>query len=223
MPDVREWGLREYGASLAEMRSLRAARRRGEIPDTLLLVEHPPVVTIGVQGDDGGAAASGLPTFQVERGGHSTYHGPGQLVGYPIVDLTPRGRDVRRFVHEVEELVGRALADFGVRAERVSGRRGVWVDGGARKIASVGIAVEEWVTFHGFALNVSNDLTPFERFRPCGLDGQLMTSLARELGKPVSVSDVIPGVRHAWADLFGAADRESPALRRELVAPPNLS
>ncbi|MFZ1023553.1 MAG: lipoyl(octanoyl) transferase LipB [Thermoplasmata archaeon] len=223
MPDVREWGLREYGASLVEMRSLRAARRRGEIPDTLLLVEHPPVVTIGVQGDDSGAAESGLPTFQVERGGHSTYHGPGQLVGYPIVDLTPRGRDVRRFVHEVEELVGRALADFGVRAERISGKRGVWVDGGARKIASVGIAVEEWVTFHGFALNVSNDLTPFGRFRPCGLDGQLMTSLARELGEPVRVSDVIPRVRLAWADLFGAVERESPALRPEAVAPPSLS
>ncbi|MGA8511715.1 MAG: hypothetical protein WB778_03185, partial [Thermoplasmata archaeon] len=113
MSDVREWGLREYGESLAEMRSLRAARRKGAIPDTLLLVEHPPVVTIGIQGDDSGAEESGLPTFHVERGGHSTYHGPGQLVGYPIVDLTPRGRDVRRFVHEVEELVARALADFG--------------------------------------------------------------------------------------------------------------
>ncbi|MFZ0890822.1 MAG: lipoyl(octanoyl) transferase LipB [Thermoplasmata archaeon] len=223
MSDVREWGLREYGESLAEMRSLRAARRKGAIPDTLLLVEHPPVVTIGIQGDDSGAEESGLPTFHVERGGHSTYHGPGQLVGYPIVDLTPRGRDVRRFVHEVEELVARALADFGLRAERISGRRGVWVGGGARKIASVGVAIEEWVTFHGFALNVSNDLSPFARFRPCGLDGQLMTSLDRELGEPVSVADVIPGVRQAWADLFGLANRDLAMLRSEPVAPPSLS
>jgi lipoyl(octanoyl) transferase len=223
MLDVREWGVREYGASLAEMRSLRAARQRGEIPDTLLLVEHPPVVTIGIQGDDSGAAESGLPTFHVERGGHSTYHGPGQLVGYPIVDLTPRGRDVRRFVHEVEELVARALADYGVRAERVPGRRGVWVGGGARKIASVGVAVEAWVTFHGFALNVSNDLAPFSRFRPCGLDGQLMTSLTRELGEPVQVADVIPGVRRAWADLFVPPDQDSSTLRPAPVAQISLS
>jgi lipoyl(octanoyl) transferase len=223
MSDVREWGLREYGASLVEMRSLRAARRRGEIPDTLILVEHPPVVTIGVQGDDSGAAESGLPTFHVERGGHSTYHGPGQLVGYPIVDLTPRGRDVRRFVHEVEELVARAVADFGLPAERVSGKRGVWVDGGTRKIASVGIAVEEWVTFHGLALNVSNDLAPFSRFRPCGLDGQIMTSLARELGEPVSVSDVTPSVRRAWADLFGSAEPSTLPLGSKPIAPPSLS
>ncbi len=204
MPDVVEWGLREYGPSLEEMRGLRSARRRGAIGDTLILVEHPPVVTIGIQGDDGGAAASGLPIFQVERGGFSTYHGPGQLVGYPIVDLNPRGRDVRRFVHDVEELVGASLADFGVRAERVPGRRGVWVDGGARKIASVGIAIEEWVTFHGFALNVSNDLTPFGRFRPCGMDGQIMTSLEQELGRPVEVSQVVPSVKRSWGALFGS-------------------
>ncbi|MGA8512258.1 MAG: hypothetical protein WB778_06010, partial [Thermoplasmata archaeon] len=115
------------------------------------------------------------------------------------------------------------LADFGLRAERISGRRGVWVGGGARKIASVGVAIEEWVTFHGFALNVSNDLSPFARFRPCGLDGQLMTSLDRELGEPVSVADVIPGVRQAWADLFGLANRDLAMLRSEPVAPPSLS
>jgi lipoyl(octanoyl) transferase len=203
MLDVREWGLREYGSAWAEMRSLRSARRRGEIPDTLLLVEHPSVVTVGVQGDDSGATETGFPIFHVERGGHSTYHGPGQLVGYPIVDLDRRGRDVRRFVHDVEEMVVASLRTLGLRAERVPGQRGVWVNHGSRKIASVGIAVEEWVTFHGFALNVSNDLAPFRRFRPCGLDGQLMTSVVQELGTPVTLAQLIPEVKSAWFQQFG--------------------
>lgn len=202
MPDVRDWGRIEYGQALAAMRSLRAARRRGEIPDTLLLLEHPPVITVGVQGDDGEVLPPDLPVFHVERGGKGTYHGPGQLVGYPLVDLDPRGRDVRRFVHEVEELVVEAVAALGVRAGRVPGRRGVWVDG-SRKIASVGIAVEEWVTFHGLALNVGNDLGPFRAFHPCGFDGQVMTSVARELGRPVAVDEVKPPIVAAWARVFG--------------------
>lgn len=184
------------------MRRLRAARARGEVPDTLLLVEHPPVVTVGVQGADGEALPDGVPVVAVERGGKATYHGPGQLVGYPIVDLTPRGRDVRRFVHDVEELVVRALAAVGLRADRVSGKRGVWVDG-ERKIASIGIAVEEWVTFHGFALNVSVDLAPFRAFHPCGFAGAVMTSVERELGRPVPVSELKAPVLSAWDALFG--------------------
>ncbi|MHB1434650.1 MAG: lipoyl(octanoyl) transferase LipB [Thermoplasmata archaeon] len=200
MPIV-DWGEREYAPSLEEMRRLRRERRAGRIGDTLILVEHPPVVTVGVEGDDGAAAVSGLPVVQVERGGKATYHGPGQLVGYAIVDLEPRGRDVRRFVHGLEELVVRTLATWSLAAARVSGRRGVWIDG-RRKIASVGIAVEEWVTFHGVAVNVSTDLTMFERFHPCGFSGEVMTSMERELGRPVAGPEVREAMGRAWTELF---------------------
>jgi lipoate-protein ligase B len=214
MPEVVDWGVRDYRESLEAMRSLVRARRERSVEDTLILVEHPPVVTVGVEGDDGGASASGLPVVTVERGGHATYHGPGQLVGYPIVDLEPRGRDVRRFVHDVEEIVVRAVGAFGVKGRHVSGRRGVWVEG-SRKIASIGIAVDHWVTFHGFALNVDLDLSAFDRFHPCGFDGSVMTSLARETGRPVPLSEVRPAVVAAWQELFGGAGGNVP----EVAAP----
>lgn len=210
MPALRDWGVRDYAPAWAEMRELRAARRHGLIPDTLLLVEHPPVITVGVQGDDGETFPRGVPVYRVERGGKSTFHGPGQLVGYPIVDLDPRGRDVRRFVHEVEEVVIRSVEPLGVAAAREAGRRGVWV-GGERKLASVGIAVEEWVTFHGFALNVSTDLAQFAAFHPCGFDPSVMTSLERERGQPTSLGDVKPHVVAAWRAIF--ADATSVELR----------
>jgi lipoyl(octanoyl) transferase len=202
MPRVIDWGERDYTDALTEMRAMVRARRTGAIEDSLILVEHPPVVTVGVEGDDGEAARSGLPVVPVERGGRGTYHGPGQLVGYPIVNLDRRGRDIRRFVHEVEEVVVDAVAAHGVRAGHVSGRHGVWVDG-ERKIASIGIAVDHWVTFHGFALNVDLDLAPFEQFHPCGLRGTVMTSLARELGHSVSTDAVKPAVIRAWNERFG--------------------
>ena len=201
MPEVVDWGRREYAEALDAMRALVRARRQGTVDDTLFLVEHPPVVTDGVEADDGNAEESGLAVVHVERGGHATYHGPGQLVGYPVVDLTPRGRDVRRFVHDVEEIAIRAVGAFDVTAEHVHGRRGVWVDG-ARKIASVGIAVDHWITLHGFALNVDVDLAEFQRFRPCGFDGSIMTSLSREVGRRVPLDDVRPHVRAAWNEIF---------------------
>jgi lipoate-protein ligase B len=179
------------------MRALRAERRAGRVGDLLVLVEHPPVVTVGVEGDDGSAAASGLPVVSVERGGKSTYHGPGQLVGYPIVDLRPGGCDVRGFVHATESLVIDTLAGFAIRGEHLSGRRGVWVDS-RRKIASIGIAVQDWVTFHGFALNVDMDLSPFERIHPCGFEGRVMTSMALELGRPVPLTDVKALLTRLW-------------------------
>ncbi|MGP8159269.1 MAG: lipoyl(octanoyl) transferase LipB [Thermoplasmata archaeon] len=209
MSAVVEWGRRDYSEALEAMRSMVRARREGTIPDTLILVEHPPVVTVGVEGDDGSAATSGLPTVSVERGGRATYHGPGQLVGYPIVDLGPRGKDVRRFVHDVEEVVVRSVAAFGVDAGHVHGKRGVWV-GGERKIASIGIAVDHWVTFHGFALNVDLDLGAFERFRPCGFSGSVMTSLSREVGRPVQIAEVTPHLVEAWREVFAPpSDRPS--------------
>jgi lipoate-protein ligase B len=208
MPATRDWGRREYVPSLEEMRTLVADRRAGRIGDTLVLVEHPAVVTVGVQGDDGGADRSGLPVFRVERGGHATYHGPGQLVGYPIVDLDARGRDVRRFVRDLEALLVDAIASYGVEAARVPGQPGVWIDG-RNKIASIGIAVDHWVTFHGFALNVDLDLEPFSRFQPCGLDGSLMTSLARELGRAVPIESAKGPVHDAWNRRF--ADPPAPS------------
>lgn len=209
--DHRDWGRREYGDSLAEMRALRTARRHGEIPDTLVLVEHPPVITVGVQGRAGDVLPEGIPVFDVERGGKSTYHGPGQLVAYPIVDLTPRGRDVRRYVRDLEELVIRALAEVSISGGRVDGQRGVWLEG-RRKIASVGIAVEEWIAFHGVALNVSTDLSVFRTFRPCGLSGELMTSVARERGAPSSVDELRGPMIHAWESVFaGPAVAADPA------------
>jgi lipoate-protein ligase B len=200
--DHRDWGRREYGDALAEMRTMRAARRRGEIPDTLVLVEHPPVITVGVQGRAGDVLPEGLPIVDVERGGKSTYHGPGQLVGYPIVDLTPRGRDVRRYVRDLEEMVIRSLAEVSIPAGRVEGQRGVWVEG-RRKIASVGIAVEEWIAFHGIALNVSTDLSVFRSFRPCGLSGEVMTSVSRERGVATSLDELRGPMVRAWESVFG--------------------
>jgi lipoate-protein ligase B len=215
MPPVVDWGRREYRDSLEAMRALVRDRRAGTIDDTLILVEHPPVVTVGVEGDDGGASASGLPVVEVERGGHATYHGPGQLVGYPIVDLEPRGRDVRRFVHDVEELVIGSIRSFGVEGAHVHGRRGVWVEG-RRKIASIGIAVDHWVTLHGFALNVDPDLAPFDRFHPCGFDGSVMTSVARETGRSVPLAAAKSPVVQAWSTLF---EPTRPAVRPDPSSP----
>jgi lipoate-protein ligase B len=216
--EVREWGRTDYSDALGRMRRLRSERARGLIPDTLILTEHAPVVTVGVGGADPSSLPTTLPVVHVERGGLATYHGPGQLVGYPIVDLRPRGNDVRRFVHDVEEVVALAVRPLGVEAGRVAGKRGVWVDG-QRKLASVGIAVEEWVTFHGFALNVSPDLDVFAQFEPCGLPGRVMTSVAQELGRPVSLDELVPPVRAAWETVFGATyvratpEPSSPELR----------
>jgi lipoyl(octanoyl) transferase len=220
---VRDWGEREYASAHAEMRILRAARHRGEIPDTLLLVEHPPVITVGVQGDEGEAMPPGIPVVHVERGGKVTYHGPGQLVGYPLVDLEARGRDVRRFVRDVEEIVLRSVDEFGIRAQRVAGRRGVWVDG-ARKIASVGIAIEEWTTFHGFALNVNNDLAPFRSFHPCGFDGAVMTSMAQETGRDLRVEMLKDPVIRAFRVVFGGVvESRSPSPIRTAPTGPEAS
>jgi lipoate-protein ligase B len=202
MPQVIDWGRRDYVPSLEAMRALVRDRRAGRMDDALVLVEHPPVVTVGVEGDDGAAASSGLPVVSVERGGRATYHGPGQQVGYPIVDLDRRGRDVRRFVRDVETLVTRSIAPLGVTAAHVAGRPGVWVDG-QRKIGSIGIAVDHWVTLHGFALNVNPDLAAFDRFHPCGFDGSVMTSLEKELGRPVALAEVRAPLLDAWNEIFG--------------------
>jgi lipoyl(octanoyl) transferase len=186
--DVRRLGRISYPDALALQRSLVDERRHDRIPDTLLLVEHPPVLTLGVRGDGGRShilaspdrlAAMGIEVFETGRGGDITYHGPGQIVGYPILDLKPDRQDVHRYVRDLEEVLIRTAADFGIQASRVSGLTGAWV--GDRKLAAIGVRISRWVTSHGFALNHTTDLSHFELIVPCGIGDRGVTSLA-ELG-----------------------------------------
>ena len=186
---VVDLGRMEYGAALSEQHRLRDLRIRGEGEDTLLLVEHPPVATLGRRGEAGEVFDPALPVFTVERGGKATYHGPGQLVLYPIVHLGEGNRDVRAWVQCLERLVIRVLDDFGIEAHIEADRPGVWTDATGRKVASIGIAIQHWVSFHGIALNVDVDLREFERIDPCGLGASVMTSMARE-GAEVTMEKV---------------------------------
>lgn len=163
----------------------------GDGGDTILLLEHEPVYTIGRQRDQsslGVTAQLPHPVFETNRGGQATYHGPGQLVGYPILDLTPRGRDLHLHLRRIEEVLIRASAEFGVAADRRDGFTGVWVEN--RKLASIGVGVRKWITMHGFAINVTRQcLPPFLAITPCGIDGVQMTSIESETGRPLTVAD----------------------------------
>lgn len=192
-------GRMEYGDALELQRELAAKRARGEIPDTLLLVEHHHVITLGRRTTPTNFRPQNIPVFQVERGGDATYHGPGQLVGYPIILL--EDHDVRRHVRNIEEsLIGTARA-FGVVAERVDGHPGIWVQG--KKVASIGVAVTDWVTYHGFALNVNTDLTYFELIRPCGLDPSSITSIKKITGNEVPFEELKARFAREWTSVTG--------------------
>ncbi len=217
---VLDLGRMEYGECLAIQRRLRDQRQRGEGEDTLILVEHPPVATLGRRGTPEQVFDKSLPVFDIERGGEATYHGPGQLVLYPIVHLGEGNRDVRAWVQHLEGFVIDLLADFGVRAGLKDGYPGVWTldaDGGAlRKIASIGIAIQRWVSFHGISINVDLDLGEFERINPCGLGASVMTSL-RDEGMAAPMGDV-----RDW--VVAHAQRLAPPLRvgsAEAAAPGN--
>jgi lipoate-protein ligase B len=206
---VVDCGRMAYGAAWALQRKLVTARQAGRIRDVVLLVEHPPVITIGRAGRSVNIllprallAAQGFEVFEVERGGDVTYHGPGQLVGYPIVDLRALDEDVVRYVRSLEAALIRTLHQFGMLAERVRGYPGVWVRDS--KIAAIGVAVKRRVTMHGFALNVAPDLDHFSVINPCGL-GRPVTSMARVLGRPVTLAEVQPVVA---AQLAGALEME---------------
>jgi lipoic acid synthetase len=193
-----------YGEIWALQRDLLRARQNGLIPDVLLLLEHRPVVTLGRSGSREhvlltreALAARGIDLFEVERGGSATYHGPGQLVGYPICDLRRFGEDVGRFIRTLEASIIQTLASFGIEAARKSGYPGVWV--GEAKICAVGVAIKRHVTMHGFALNVATDLDGFEAINPCGL-GRPVTSMSVVLGRAVG----LPEVREAYAARFSA-------------------
>ena len=182
-------GLVPYGEALALQRSLAAAVSQRAIPETVVMLEHPPVITVGRRTDSGRELhvpdGADVEIAETDRGGKSTFHGPGQLVCYPILDLNRHGRDVKRYVRELEEAIIRTLAAFGLTGTRIDGLTGVWMSPsgghGPRKIASIGVHVSRWVTTHGFAINVNNDLQPFEWIVPCGIDNCHMTSVAREL------------------------------------------
>jgi lipoate-protein ligase B len=201
---VIDLGTREFGEVWALQRELVAARQKDEIPDTLLFVEHPHVITAGRSAHrENLLATDDLPIFEIERGGDVTYHGPGQLVGYPIFLLRQEERDLHRYLRNLEEALIRALQRFELQGERKPGWTGVWTTGGARKLASIGVAVKRWVTLHGFALNVSTDLSRFSAINPCGLDAAVMGSMAGELGRPVGIDAVKNAVRETFAEVFG--------------------
>jgi lipoate-protein ligase B len=211
---VEDLGLRAYGETLEIQRELRRRRIEGELAeDVLLLVEHPPVVTLGR-----GTRASSLPlapsqlerrgieVFEVERGGDVTLHAPGQLVGYPILDLRQHREDLHWYLRSLEDTLIQALGGLGIEGERNPGRTGVWTAG--RKIASIGIHVKQWVTLHGFALNVTPHLDLFDLIVPCGIPQVVMTSVATELlreGDPTLMPTVRDRVVSAFSDVFGAS------------------
>jgi lipoyl(octanoyl) transferase len=188
-------------------RSLAAAVGQGEIPDTVMLLEHPPVITLGRRADRGELhlpPGVDVDVVETDRGGKSTYHGPGQLVCYPIFDLTRHGEDVKRYCRNLEEALIRTLAAVEVDATRIDGLTGIWLQRPPRKIASIGVHISKWVTTHGYALNVDLDPAPFtEWITACGLEDTAFTTIARELGRPVTVDEVRPHAAAALAEVFG--------------------
>ncbi len=178
----------------------------GTRPDTVLFLEHPPVITLGRRAEDGELhlpAAADVEVVETDRGGKSTFHGPGQLVCYPILDLNRHGRDVRKYCRDLEEAIIRTAAPFGLEATRIEGLTGVWLESPPRKIASIGVHISRWVTTHGYALNVDLDPAPFtDWITACGLEDAAFTTIARELGRPVSLDEVRPHAAAAIAEVF---------------------
>jgi lipoyl(octanoyl) transferase len=203
--NIARLGTVDYGAALELQSALVAARMRDAIDDTLLLLEHPHVYTLGRGADDRFLLdpSASVPTYRVSRGGEVTYHGPGQLVGYPILKLEGSDRDVIRYLRKLEQVLINALARCGIEARRREGLTGVWVSD--EKIASIGVGLRRWVTLHGFAINIATDLTYFERIVPCGIDGCRMTSIAA-LGHPeISLASFSAIVQQEAAVIFGHA------------------
>ncbi len=208
-------GLVPYREAWDLQRSLAGAVSQGAIPDTVVFLEHPPVVTLGRRTDHDelhvpeGAA---VEVVETDRGGKSTYHGPGQLVCYPILDLKRHGKDVKKYVRDLEEALIQTLAPLGIAATRLAGLTGVWLERPPRKIASIGIHISRWVTTHGYALNVDLDLAPFtEWITACGLEDASFTTISRELGRPLPVADVRPLARDALGEVFSLSFEKLPS------------
>ena len=237
--DVRRLGRIGYQEALDLQADLVEQRRRGDIGDLLLLLEHPPVITLGVKtrnnrtniiASDTQLAQEGIAVFQTGRGGDVTYHGPGQLVGYPIFNLNPHRRDVHRYVRDIEQALIDAVATFGITAQRVDGLTGIWagsegVEGGVGapratepggvkgppphrfdKLAAIGVRISRWITSHGFALNVSTNLSHFDLIVPCGIQDRGVTSMDRLLGRAVPMAEVESAVERSFQAIFGARE-----------------
>jgi len=198
-----------YPAALACQHALAGRRHRGEVPDTLLLLEHPPVITLGrgsheadLLTDEASLRERGIMVERVDRGGEVSYHGPGQLVGYPILDLRGHGQDLHRYLRDLEEVIIRTLSVYDLQGERVAGRTGVWV--GERKVAAIGIKVSRWISLHGWALNIRTDLTPFRQdIVPCGIRDRDVTSLAELMpGNTPERAPVERALRTAFSEVF---------------------
>lgn len=211
-------GLVDYPAGLALQARLVEERRAGAIGDTLVLLEHPPIITLGVRARGRPThiiataeelAREGVTVHETGRGGDVTYHGPGQLVGYPIFDLKPDRCDVHRYVRDIEESLIRAIGRFGIVGTRVPGLSGVWVGPAGReeKVAAIGVRISRWITSHGFALNVAPELGHFRLIVPCGIADRGVTSMERLLGQRVAMADVEAAVVEAFGEVFGASTR----------------
>jgi lipoyl(octanoyl) transferase len=208
-------GVTPYLEALELQRSLAAVVARGELPDTVVMLEHPPVITLGRRADESELHVpdgADVELVETDRGGKSTYHAPGQLVCYPILDLTRHGQDVKKYCRDLEEALKLTLASFGLEAQTIEGLTGLWLTPPPRKIASIGIHIHKWVTTHGYALNVDLDPAPFtEWITACGLDGAAFTTMARELDRPVPVDEVRPAAAAALERIFGIELGELPS------------
>ena len=207
--EIRRLGVVPYQDALVLQRSLVEERRAGNVPDLLLLLQHPAVITVGVKGDGGRSnvvadarrlAELGIEISETGRGGDVTYHGPGQIVGYPILDLRPDRCDVHRYVRDLEEVMIRVCADYGVRAGRIPGLTGTWV--GDAKIGAIGIRISRWITSHGFAFNVNTSLDHFDLIVPCGISNRGVTSLQHATGRQITVADVEDAVARHFCGVF---------------------
>jgi lipoate-protein ligase B len=208
-------GVIPYEDALRLQNSLAEARGNGDIEDTLLVLQHPPVITLGRSGKVDNVLVSqaaleekNIQVFFTDRGGDVTYHGPGQLVAYPILDLKLHGLGVPDYVWKLEEVLIRVLAGFGITAARVEKLRGVWV--GKEKVAALGVHLSRWISRHGLALNVNTDLDPFRLIHPCGITDRGVTSMAKILGKPLPMEEIEMSVIHTFAEVFHSALKEFP-------------
>lgn len=214
--EVRRLGLIGFEEALALQRELVEERRADKVPDVLLLLEHPPVITLGVRSEIARAnvvassehlADLGIAVLETGRGGDVTYHGPGQIVGYPILDLRPDRCDVHKYVRDLEDVMIRACDDYGVSAGRIAGLTGTWV--GMEKIGAIGIRISRWITSHGFAFNVRTNLDHFGLIVPCGISDHGVTSLERVTGRAMSIRDVEDTIVRRFAEVFGRRASES--------------
>lgn len=219
-------GIVGYAESLRLQRERVAARKAGDIADTLILLEHPPVYTLGRNANRENLLFSpqrlrrlGAEIFETDRGGDVTFHGPGQMVGYPILDLTQHRRDLAWYMHSLEEVFIRVAGEYGIQAGRTTGARGVWI--GDAKLVAMGVHVSRWVTSHGFAFNVNTDLRFFEWIVPCGLHGKGVTSLQKILGRPVPMKDATDRVIHHFGTVFNTKMKmpEQPATTGPKASP----